>query len=77
MELKDTIADMISDSYVDRYRAEYKQLCIRIDKLVEYLKHYNVNNSCIEVELKAQQLQYMIAYKNVLELRAAIDKIDL
>lgn len=73
MELKDTIADMLSDSYVDRYRAEYKQLCIRIDKLIEYLKHYNVNYSCIEV----QQLQYMTAYKNVLELRAAIDKIDL
>ena len=77
MELKDTIADMLSDSYVDRYRAEYKQLCIRINKLVEYLKHYNVNDSRIEVELKAQQLQYMTAYKNVLELRAAIDKIDL
>lgn len=77
MELKDTIVDMLSDSYVDRYRAEYKQLCIRIDKLVKYLKHYNVNDSRIEVELKAQQLQYMIAYKNVLELRAAIDKIDL
>lgn len=77
MELKDTIVDMVSDSYVDRYRAEYNQLCIRISKLLEYIKHYNVKDDSIELELKVQQVQVMVEYKNILELRAKINKIDL
>lgn len=77
MELKDTIEDMISDNYIRRYKAEYNQVCIRISKLVDYLKYYKASDNSIEIELKAQQLNAMIQYKNILELRANIDKIDL
>ena len=77
MELKDTIEDMISDNYIRRYKAEYNQVCIRISKLVDYLKYYKANDNNIEIELKAQQLNAMTQYKNILELRANIDKIDL
>lgn len=77
MELKDTIEDMISDNYIRRYKAEYNQVCIRISKLVDYLKYYKASDNSIEIELKAQQLNAMTQYKNILELRANIDKIDL
>ena len=77
MELKDTIEDMISDNYIRRYKAEYNQVCIRISKLVDYLKYYKASDNSIEIELKAQQLNAMIQYKNILELRANIDKIDI
>lgn len=77
MELKDTIEDMISDDYVRRYKAEYKQLVIRIDKLTDYVKHYNNSDSFIEQQLKAQQLEAMLHYRNILELRASINNIKL
>ena len=37
MELKDTIAMMNSESYEERFKAEYWQLKIRIDKLKKML----------------------------------------
>lgn len=77
MELKDTIEDMISDDYIRRYKAEYRQLVIRIDKLTEYLKHYNNSDSLIEKTFKAQQLEAMLHYRNILELRANINNINL
>ena len=77
MELKDTIEDMISDDYIRRYKAEYKQLVIRINKLTDYLKHYNKSDSLIEQHLKAQQLEAMLHYRNILEMRANINNINL
>jgi len=76
-ELKDTIEDMISDDYIRRYKAEYKQLVIRINKLTDYLKHYNKSDSLIEQHLKAQQLEAMLHYRNILEMRANINNINL
>lgn len=77
MELKDTIEDMISDDYIRRYKAEYRQLVIRIDKLTKYVKHYINSDSFIEQQLKAQQLEAMIHYRNILEMRANINNIKL
>lgn len=77
MELKDTIEDMISDDYIRRYRAEYRQLVIRINNLTEYIKHYNNNDSLVEKSFKAQQLETMLHYRNILEIRANINNIDL
>ena len=76
-ELKDTIEDMISDDYIRRYKAEYRQLVIRIDKLTKYVKHYINSDSFIEQQLKAQQLEAMIHYRNILEMRANINNIKL
>lgn len=77
MELKDTIEDMISDDYIRRYKAEYKQLVIRIAKLTDYVKHYTNSDSFIEQQLKAQQLEAMLHYRNILEMRANINNINL
>ena len=72
-----TIADMLSDDYKDRIRAEYNQLCIRIDALTDYIKHNITRDTALEITLKEKQLNYMTQYKNVLEIRAGISKIDL
>ena len=77
MELKDTIEDMISDDYKRRYKAEYKQLVIRISKLTEYISHYNSSDNIVEQHFKAQQLESMIHYRNILEMRANIENINL
>ena len=77
MELKDTIEDMISDDYIRRYRAEYRQLVIRINNLTEYVKHYNNQDNLVEKCFKAQQLEAMIHYRNILEIRADLNNIDL
>lgn len=76
-EYIDTISDMCSDDYKVRYKAEYKQLCIRIDRLVSSLKHYDGPKKGIELALKERQLIAMIQYKNILELRADIENIPL
>lgn len=75
--LKDTIEDMISDDYVRRYKAEYNQVNVRIKRLADYIKHYTSNDSIVEQHLKAQQLEAMLNYRNILELRAAINGITL
>lgn len=77
MELKDTIEDMIADEPERRVKAEYRQLKIRIKKLVDYIKHFKANENNIELVLKEQQLEAMMAYKNVLELRAKLENIEL
>ena len=76
-ELKETINEMLSDDYIDRFKAEYKQLVIRIDNLNDYIKYYKSYVKEIEIYLMGKQLNAMLEYRNILELRAAIDKIDL
>ena len=73
----DTISDMLSDDYKRRYKAEYKQLCIRIDRLTNYIKHNIALDNSLEISLKDRQLMAMIEYKNILELRAQIEDIPL
>ena len=41
MELNDTIELMQSTDYKDRFKAEYHQLCIRREKLVDLLDRWN------------------------------------
>ena len=71
------IAGVISDDYVERYIAEYKELNKRINKLNDYISHYKKDIKAIEVYLYEKQLEHMIAYRNVLELRASLDGISL
>jgi hypothetical protein len=77
IEDNDLIAGMISDDYVERYIAEYKELNKRINKLNDYISHYKKDIKAIEVYLYEKQLEHMIAYRNVLELRASLDGISL
>jgi len=80
-KLKETIKLMESDDWKDRYKAEYLQLCVRLEKLESVLKKYD--NGELEwefkspVELLRQQADYMNNYKAILEQRATYEGIEL
>lgn len=77
MELKDTIAGMLSDDYVERMIAEYRQLSIRIVKLTREINNYRDKYSLVELELLNRQVEAMEQYKKILRLRASLDNINL
>lgn len=81
MELKDTIELMNSEDYKDRFKAEYYQTKIRYDKLHQMLiKHeagvLDFKPNCPIVKLQEQK-RYMGEYLRCLEVRAAIEGIEL
>lgn len=81
MELTDTVVLMNGSDFRDRFRAEYLQLSIRLDKLEEMLYRMKTGTlsftpSC-SYELLHEQVVYMKQYKRVLEERAKIENIDL
>lgn len=81
MELKDTIEMMNSSQYVDRFKAEYYQLKIRIDKLKDMLVKYKNNELNFTPKCSYNRLYFqlvcMYEYKNILEERAKIENIIL
>lgn len=81
MELKDTIEMMNSNDYKERFKAEYNQTKIRRDKLHNTLIQQeagvlNFELKCDPYLLKKQECA-MDDYLRLLEIRAAIEKIDL
>ena len=81
MELKDTVALMASDDYKDRFKAEYYQTKIRYDKLDKICclyeaKKLNFTPSC-SLELLTEQKRHMGNYLHCLQVRAAIEEIEL
>ena len=81
MELKDTIEMMNSDDYKERFKAEYYQTKIRYNKLHNTLiKHeagvLEFTPTCPITKL-VEQKRYMGEYLRMLEIRAAIEGIDL
>lgn len=74
--LKSTIMYMISDNYKERFKAEYKQLVIRSEKLRHTLNNMDISFNS-SVELLKTQLNYMDAYAGVLRDRAKIEGIKL
>ena len=81
MELTDTVALMNGSDFRDRFRAEYLQLSIRLDKLEKMLYRMKTGTlsftpSC-SYELLHEQVVYMKQYKRVLEERAKIENIEL
>lgn len=81
MELKDTIELMQSTDYKDRFKAEYYQLKIRREKLIDFLDRWNRGALGFQpdcpFDLLDKQLRDMTAYKERLEERAKIEKIEL
>lgn len=80
-DLKDTIELMSSDDYKDRFKAEYFQTKIRYQKLHNMLiKHkagvLDFTPTCPIAILETQK-RYMGEYLQQLEIRAAIEGIDL
>lgn len=81
MELKDTITEMMSEDYKERYKAEYHQLSIRrrklsamLDKMVEGRLEFDPKGS---LTLLTAQLSAMSAYLMILKERARIEGIEL
>lgn len=81
MELIDTIDLMNSSDFKDRFKAEYYQLVIRINKLNYMIESYKAGTLAFEpkcgIQILANQVFYMNEYKAILERRAAIEGIDL
>lgn len=81
MELKDTATLMVSSDYKERFKAEYYQLKIRLEKLKYMLQKWdngeiNFTPSCprsvYDVQVKSMQ-----DYLAILEARAVIEKVEL
>ena len=81
MELKDTIDLMLSIDYKDRFRAEYYELSIRIQKLEKMLDDWK--DGLLKFEPKCgfsklyEQYVYMKLYRDILAERAEIENIDI
>lgn len=81
MELKDTIDLMNSEDYKDRFKAEYYQTKIRYDKLHKMLVKNEAGvldfTPTAPISKLMEQKRYMGEYLRMLEIRAAIENIDL
>lgn len=79
MELKDTIELMQSDDYKERFKAEYLQLTIRLEKLRHFYDNYenlDFTPTCPKGLLLSQSSS-MQGYLMFLVKRAEIEGIDL
>ena len=79
MELQDTVEMMLSDDYRERFKAEYYQLQIRVEKLqamIDDWSHLNFKPK-VSREFYLIQVNIMKAYLRVLEYRARIEGIDV
>ena len=81
MELKDTIELMQSADYKDRFKAEYFQVAIRLQKLDDMLKKWEAGTlefqpTCTKQVLWAQYSN-MLANLSMLEHRAKLEGIEL
>ena len=81
MNLKDTVAGMISDDYKARFKAEYQQVMIRKEKLQTMIGEW-INGDLsfdpvCQAEILLDQLTVMEKYLTILELRAKVEGIAL
>lgn len=81
MELKDTVALMVSPDRKQRFQAEYFQLKYRVDKLADILEKWDKGTlrftpTCPRILLE-EQLGNMVGYLSTLALRAQLEGIDL
>lgn len=81
MQLKDTVDDMLSDDYRDRFKAEYDQVSIRRDKLGDILDAYYKGELNFQpkssISNLESQLETMDDYLDILEERAKEEVVDL
>lgn len=81
MELKDTVAGMLSKSYAARFRAEYWQLRIRKRSLDATLESWEQGTLPFEPScpksLLLEQRKCMESYLDLLERRAQLEDIIL
>jgi hypothetical protein len=81
MELNDTVKLMNSKKYEERFKAEYFQLVIRIDKLSLMLT--KMANGTLDFKPKctygvlSQQYEAMLELRRIMEKRAKSEGIDV
>lgn len=90
-ELKDTIQNMVSEDYKERFKAEYYQTKIRYEKLralttkieaaerteTEYCRRPAATNHVCPLGLLREQQYAMGEYLHCLEIRAVIEGVEL
>jgi len=76
MELKDTVKEMLSEDYKDRFKAEYNQLVIRSRKLKNIIEGYKNGKLKIElscpIDVLEDQYKIMVLYTGLLVKRAKL-----
>ena len=81
MTLEDTAAAMFSEDYKERFRAEYYQTKIRLDKLLEMMRLWTVEKLPFEPKCDPDtymgQISFMNAYLWILGKRAKEEGIEL
>lgn len=81
IDLADTCHMMVSESYRERFRAEYYQLNIRANKLDEMLYKWRAgklkDKPVCDYGLLFKQYQLMDEYRMILRVRAQIEGIEL
>lgn len=79
--LVDTALGMVSPDYKERFKAEYKQLKVRFDRLEAMCEAWDKNelrfNPTCSRETYDKQLSAMKDYLLILEERAAIEGVEL
>lgn len=81
LTLADTIPMMVSADYKERFKAEYFQLKIRYDKLMNMCdkldaKELDFTPTCPR-DMYVDQLNAMGSYIKVLQQRAELENVDL
>ena len=80
-ELKDTVTEMLSSDYKERFKAEYKQAVIRLTKLTKTIDDYYRKVLSFEldcpIELLERQQDILISYVDILVNRAGYEGINL
>lgn len=82
-QLNQTVDLMDSESYKERFIAEYAQITIRMIRLRKALDSIKDNTypKCFkptcDIDVLNTQLNYMSAYRGVLIFRASIEEIEL
>ena len=81
MFLEETAELMLNADYKDRFKAEYYQLKIRLEKLEAMLEKWDKNEldfipTC-ERSIYNDQIKFMQGYLEVLEKRAKIEEVTL
>lgn len=78
-ELKETVDLMLSDDYIDRFKAEYYQLETRFIKLASMVKNWDKLNFTPNMsrEFYIKQLHAMAMYLYYLIFRSGIEKVKI
>jgi len=81
MELRDTALMMASADYKERFKAEYYQVKIRLEKLNTMVDKWDEGKldfvpTCPR-EIYTEQIAAMVKYLTVLEQRAKLENVEL